>query len=100
MDVSFKINIEQDAKQWLEKKGKNVLTISRMDITGCCVAHEDIDVNYRAPKSGNYEKIDYDGLEIYVEKNLKFKDDLVDISLTGFGPFKHIFVDGLRRFSS
>lgn len=98
--MGIKLNVDQNVIEWLKKKEKDVLTISRLDIMGCCVAHEDIDVNYHVPKKGTYEKIEYGGITIFVEKNLQFKDNYVHISLSGFGPFKHIFVDGLRRFSS
>lgn len=94
--MELEISMEDKAKEFLVKKG-NVLMISRMDIDRGCAAFEDLEVSYQKPHKGNYEKYQYGDIHIYIQKGIQFKDNRVEIVISGLGPFKSIAVDGLKR---
>lgn len=94
--MTVAITLEENVKDFMKKKG-NILTISRADIRSCCFVYEDVEVNYKTPKSENYDFIEQEGLLIYVQKGLYFKDDHLSLGVSGMGPFKEIYVEGLDR---
>ncbi|WP_249870712.1 CC/Se motif family (seleno)protein [Oceanobacillus saliphilus] len=91
------VTVENEVNQFMEKKG-NTLTISRADVKSCCFVYEDTEINYKPPKGSNYDFIEQNGLSIYVEKGMYFKDNHLTIGLSGMGPFKTVYVEGLDRF--
>src|SRR5690554_84183 len=91
----MQVTLDSGVKEWLIKKG-NVLTVSRYEAKSCCIGYEDVDVKYRVPKKGDYKKLNVDELTIYIDKNIRFKHNHLILSLTGLGPFKQIYVDGLE----
>lgn len=94
--MNLSISMEEKAKDFLEKK-HNVLTISRMDIDRGCAGFEDLDISYHNPQNDNYEEYLHHGVTIYVQKGLQFKENHIEIVVSGIGPFKAIAVDGLKR---
>ena len=87
----------ENVKMFMENKG-NIITISSFILQGCCVVAEETEVSYKVPKDKTkYELVEQDGLTIYIEKILRFKDDRVILSISGFGPFKYIYVGELKR---
>ncbi|TRM11654.1 hypothetical protein FH966_08140 [Lentibacillus cibarius] len=91
------ISLDEDAKKFIEKKG-NILTIFRSDVRSCCFVYEDVGVKYNSPKNVNYQYIEQEGLSIYVQNNLYFKNNHLNVGLSGIGPFKNIYIEGLDRF--
>lgn len=94
--MNLDISIEDKAIEFLEKKG-NILVISRMDIDRGCAAFEDLKVSYNYPKKGIYDKYQMDDVTVYIQKGLQFKDNYVEVVISGIGPFKAIAIDGLQR---
>lgn len=94
--MTLAVDIEKGVISWMEKKG-NILTISRMDIKTGCMGYEDVEVSYKEPTTNNYDYINQDGLSIYIQQGLNFKNNTVAIGLSGIGRFKQIYVDGLDR---
>lgn len=94
--MDLDISIEDKAKEFLKKKG-NILMISRMDIDRGCAAFEDLEVSYKKPQTGNYEKHRCGEITVYIQKGIQFKRNYAEIVVSGIGPFKAIAVDGLKR---
>ncbi|HLR40097.1 MAG TPA: CC/Se motif family (seleno)protein [Virgibacillus sp.] len=88
--------MEDKAKDFLEKK-HNILTISRLDIDRGCAGFEDLDITYTKPQHKNYETYYCKDITVYIQKGLEFKENRVEIVISGVGPFKTIAVDGLKR---
>ena len=94
--MTIEVAIENGVKSWIKNKG-SILTISRMDIKAGCIGYEDVDVTYKAPATNNYHYIEQDGLSVYIQKGLSFKNNVASIGLSGIGRFKNIYVGGLDR---
>lgn len=94
--MNLDIYMEDKAKDFLEKK-HNILTISRLDIDRGCAGFEDLNITYTKPQHTNYETYYCKNITIYIQKGLEFKENRVEIVISGIGPFKTIAVDGLKR---
>lgn len=95
--MNLSVVVEENVKMFMKNKG-NIITISSLILPGCCVVMEDIDVSYKVPKNkAMYVLVEQDGLIIYIEKILRFKDDRVILATNGFGPFKYIYAGELKR---
>ena len=94
--MTIDVAIENGVKSWIKNKG-SILTISRMDIKAGCIGYEDVDVSYKTPATNNHHHIEQDGLSVYIQKGLRFKNNIATIGLSGIGRFKNIYVGGLDR---
>lgn len=94
--MHIKISIEDKIKKHLQDKG-NILTISRRDIQRGCMGLEDIDISYEVPQEEGYEKYLVDGVTVYVQHGLQFKDNHIKVVKAGVGPFQTVAVGSLDR---
>lgn len=94
--MQTKISIEDKVKKYLQDKG-NILTISRRDIQRGCMGLEDIDISHEVPQQENYEKYIVDGITVYVQHGLQFKENHIKVVKSGVGPFKTIAAGSLDR---
>jgi len=95
--LALKVKLDPKAKTYLKKKGKTI-TVSRLEVQNCCVPIEEANVSFFEPVCGNYIQVKEDDLTIYIESNLMFKNDEIELKLIGFKPFQNIQVCGLQRF--
>jgi hypothetical protein len=96
--LKLTIQIDSDVKKWVAEKG-NTITISHYDTLSCCMGYEDVEVTSNTPElKGNYHLLQKDGIKVYVEKTLSFKNNHLQVSFMGFRPFKQLVVEGLKRF--
>ena len=95
--MPYIVEIESAVKELLAKKG-NVITISLIDIYNCCVAVEEVDVRFKPPKTKDFDHIEQDGVSVYIQKGIRFKDNKVKLGYE-FGPFKSVHVGGVRQFN-
>ena len=80
----------------MKKKG-HTITLTNFILRGCAVL-EEIEVTYKEPKDKTqYHLVEQDGLFIYVQKILQFKNDHVSLAIAGIGPFKTLIAEGLKR---
>ncbi|SOC34685.1 CC/Se motif family (seleno)protein [Ureibacillus acetophenoni] len=95
--MNLSVVVEENVKMYMKNKG-NIITISSFIVQGCCVVAEETDVSYKVPKDKTkYVIVEQDDLTIYIDKILRFKDDRVILSVSGFGPFKYIYAGELKR---
>lgn len=89
------IEIEEQAKKWIEAKG-STLTVKTLEVTGCCsVGIQEMVAVPGKPKSlDRYSEMKIDNLSIYVQKNMNVKDRLF-LKLSGLGFLKSISVKNL-----
>nr|WP_272899220.1 CC/Se motif family (seleno)protein [Caldalkalibacillus salinus] len=90
---------DQQAREWLSSKG-GVLTIKRVQAKGCCGGGpiELMTVIGEPDQPERYEKIQDKQHTVYVEKNIKAKNNELHLKLSGFSLFKNISVSGVERF--
>lgn len=92
------VQIDAEAIEWLSKKQKNI-TLTSVVIQNCCVPINEIAIHYKDPDNPHrFKKVEMDQFTIFIDKTLQFKNDALTLSLSGFGPFKMLKVDGLVRF--
>lgn len=97
--MQFSIAIDHDAREWIVKKGA-VLTIERLK-AGRCWVGQPLELITRFGEPKEKERFVYehkDGIAIFIEKGIDFKDNHLSITLSGFSIFKGIYVHGLKRF--
>ncbi len=93
----MKVQIDEKAKEWLDKKITTV-TLTKVPIMNCCVPIEEVSIQYRKPENPQlFHQVQLDWLTVFIDKNIQLKDGSLKLSLTGFGPFKTLQVDGLAR---
>lgn len=95
--MELAIKIDAKAKNWLKNKGTPI-TISRLEINNCCVPIEEVQVSFLEPINGKYHQYHEEDLTIFVESVLEFKNNQLELKLSGFVPFQSIQVSGLQRF--
>lgn len=96
--MDLKVRISDEAKNWLMKKSSK-LTIASVYIQNCCVPLDEIAIHYKEPDyPNNFYKFQIDQLDIFIEKSLRFKNDELTITLSGFGPFQSLNIGGISRF--
>ncbi|WP_203249293.1 CC/Se motif family (seleno)protein [Sporosarcina beigongshangi] len=94
--MGLTIEIEDSVKELMKKKG-HTITLASFILRGCAVL-EEIEVTYKEPKDKTqYQLVEQDGLFIYVQKTLRFKNDQVSIVVAGIGPFKTMVAGDLKR---
>lgn len=90
--------IADNVRGFLEKKGKQDLTVWSVDLeTPCCVGRlPELKTSFDPPEHpGEFRHFSSNGLQIHLAKQLK-TDSTLDVSLAGFGPFKKIEVSGIN----
>lgn len=88
----MEIQINQESKKWLQRKGKPLI-IKSLQVGGCCAppVHEFM-TRFGTPKDiKSYKEFKIDNLSIFVEKSLLTFNTL-EIKLSGMGVFKTISV--------
>jgi hypothetical protein len=97
--MTFKINIDNEAKSWIEKKGK-YLTVKTLKAGGCCGGGPiELATEVGIPDEANlFEQISLDNITIYIQKGINAKDNQITLKLSGFGFFKYITALGISRF--
>ncbi|OCS84649.1 CC/Se motif family (seleno)protein [Caryophanon tenue] len=82
------LHIEDDAKQWLQKKQKPV-TIQLVDVESCCAPSvSEATISFHTPKhQAQFEQISMYDTAIYIKKPL-LANYTITLKLAGFGPFK------------
>lgn len=93
-------NFSEKALNWVKKEG-NVLTVDLFEsATKCCVGSvQELQVRLKEPSNpARYSFYQYDGIHIFVEKSLVFKNNQLDFQLSKIPFFKGITVSGLKRF--
>lgn len=95
--MALTIEMDEKTRNWIHEKG-DVVTVSRFDVRGCCVSMEDVEVKAKMPKKENlYLSYKQDGITIYVQKGMQFKNDKLEIAMNGMGVFRYLIADGLKR---
>lgn len=95
--MGLTIVMDEKTKKYLETK--EALTISPLELNGCCVPNAEVDVQFTTPEQKNpYNHITDQGIPIYIDKRLDFKKDTVVLKVKGFKPFTTLQVEGLVRF--
>jgi hypothetical protein len=97
INADMKIEIEDQAKKWIESKGKH-LTVKTVQVKGCCtVGVQELVAIPGKPKTlDRYNECKVDNLSIYIQKNIKIKDKIT-LKLSGIGFFKSIAVKGFLQ---
>lgn len=92
--MSFRmiLEIEEQAKKWIEAKG-NTLTVKTLEVNSCCSVgiQEMVAVPGKPKTFERFREVKIDNLTIYVQKNIHVKDKLL-LELSGFGFLKSISV--------
>ena len=98
--MDLEICIDEKTKTWLRKKGGK-LSVHKLKAKGCWGAGPvELFTQLGKPKEETgYHAFQIDDLTIYVQKNLKFKDDRLTLKLSGFSIFTFIAATGISRFS-
>lgn len=95
--MSLQVTMDEKTKNWLTTK--KALTISPLELNGCCVPNAEVQTTYTVPKfKQRYEHIENQCIPIYIDKRLDFKQNKVILQLKGFRPFLTLQVEGLVRF--
>lgn len=91
----MKIIFGKGTKKYIEEKNIKALTVD-MGLTGCCGVHGIVDpeVKIGVPDVGTYNLYKEDGLDIYVNKTLRFKDNTMTFVFNNFLFTKKLAVDG------
>lgn len=96
--MGIRVSIEGKARNIIHEKG-NFLTISRLSIDNCCVPISDVMIRYKKPENLNmFNEIKTENISLYVDKKLDFKNELICIKHSGFGPFRTVRVEGVTHF--
>lgn len=86
----MKIEMDTNAKNWLQSKGKPV-SVKTLQVNACCAPPvQELMTYFGKPKDAhNYKEIKIDNLSIFVEKHLS-RNEKMTLKLTGIGIFKMI----------
>lgn len=95
--MALQIMMDDKTRDFLTTK--EALTISRLQLNGCCVPTIEVETTFSTPNlEQEYYHIIDQVIPIYIEKSLEFKENQVKLRLMKFRPFTSIQVDGLKRF--
>ena len=96
--MELQISIDEKAQNFLSKKG-NMMTLSSICLESCCVPIHEVVIQYTKPeKLQMFKEIKLGNISLFIDKKLEFKDRVIKLKHSGFGPFQTIQVDGLTRF--
>ena len=86
----MQIELDKNAKKWMQTKGKPV-SVKSIHVNACCAPPvQELMTHLGKPKDvHNYQEIKIDNLLIYVEKHLAHSGKMT-LKLTGIGIFKMI----------
>ncbi|MBA9027026.1 MULTISPECIES: CC/Se motif family (seleno)protein [Bacillaceae] len=90
------IEIEEQAKKWIEAKG-NTITVKNLVVNGCCsVGIQEIVAVPGKPKYlEQYREMRMDHLSVYVQNNITVQNKLL-LKLSGISFLKSISVTALQ----
>ncbi|WP_100398660.1 CC/Se motif family (seleno)protein [Bacillus sp. FJAT-44742] len=94
----MKININAKTRAWIMKRG-GAVTIDPFHPLHGVVQSKSVDtiLSHGTPEEESfYNKVVVNDVLVYVHKGLEEKKD-VKMHITGYGPFEHLHVSGLRR---
>lgn len=95
--MSLQIIMDEKTKNWLS--AKKAVTISPLELNGCCVPNAEVQVKFSTPDfKQHFHHVTDQCIPIYIDKRLDFKQNKVILQLKGFKPFLTLQVDGLVRF--
>lgn len=96
--MRFQVSIDDKAKDVINQKG-NLLTISQVSINNCCVPIGEVNIQFKKPDHPErFNKINEGDISLFVDKKLDFKNELIHIRYSGFGPFRTIRIEGVSHF--
>ncbi|WP_096201077.1 CC/Se motif family (seleno)protein [Bacillus sp. FJAT-45350] len=100
MENNVEVTIDSKAKKYIKDRG-GVAQLSLYEtINKCCIggaAEVEVTLN-RPSEEKRFHKHHEDGIDIYIEKSLNFKNGKIIIALSGFGLLKGLKATGLKRF--
>ncbi|MDQ0215459.1 hypothetical protein J2S13_001876 [Oikeobacillus pervagus] len=98
--MDYTITFDEKATQWLfSKTAEPVIVVKPFQPGNCCVGGMEAEVTFVKPDFENlfhHQKVE--GISIFIDQVLEFKDRHIHFYLTGFSVFKTLQVKGLKRF--
>ncbi|PIR01631.1 MAG: hypothetical protein COV66_00450 [Nitrospinae bacterium CG11_big_fil_rev_8_21_14_0_20_45_15] len=93
----MKLDFSADARKYLEQKRQSCLTVDLEEIQSpCCIGRlPEIKFSNSVPaKPEDYRSFSSFGIEVFISKLLRTSSN-VTFSLSGFGPFKKLEIQGI-----
>lgn len=98
----LKVGFTDDARNFIQQKDIDTITVDMMVYGGCGGEHYDPLVSVGKPSSPeNYDLLEADGIKVYMFKGAKSKPGGVKISLDASVPaYKKLDIEGLAHIQS
>lgn len=99
VNMSLQVTLDDRAREWLLNKSR-IITISSLSVNNCCVPIEEGSIEFKEPvNKTQFIQKQVGELLFYIQRGLNFRNNNVQIKLSGFSLFKTLRIEGLKRLS-